>query len=59
MNTQTGKWNSVGNGVFLGHMTEGQVEIDKEDSVAQKLADFGARICVRFNMNESYFTHAG
>ena len=30
INKQTGKWKSVSGGVFLGHMTEGDVKIDRE-----------------------------
>ena len=32
INKQTGKWKSVSGGVFLGHMTEGDVKIDREET---------------------------
>ena len=49
----------MGEGVFLGHLTEGKVQIDREETFVQQLAEFNARICVRFSMPESYKLHPG
>ena len=50
---QTGKWKSKSKDVFLGHMTEGKVFVDKDQTKVLQLADFNARICVRFKMPDS------
>ena len=58
-NKQTAKWQAVAGGVFMGHLTEGKVVIDQEETCAQQLAEFNARISVRFCMPEGYIKHSG
>ena len=55
----TGKWKSKFKDVFVGHMTEGKVFVDTEKSKVLKLAEFNARICVRFNMPDTLLEHTG
>ena len=59
INKQTGKWKASGGGVFLGHLTEGKVQIDREDTFVQQLAEFEARFNVRFSMPDIYMRHKG
>ncbi len=32
INKQTGKWQSLDAGLFFGHLTEGKVQIDREET---------------------------
>ena len=59
INKQTGKWQASSGGVFLGHLTEGKVQIDREDTFVQQLAEFEARFNVRFSMPDIYMRHKG
>ena len=59
INKQTGQWQAAKGGVFLGHLTEGKVLIDKEETFVQQLAEFNARFSVRFSMPDVYFNNIG
>ena len=56
---QTGKWRTRSKDVFIGHLTEGNVIIDKGESGVTMLAEFNARICVRFSMPDAILNHPG
>ena len=59
INKQTGKWQSADTGLFVGHLTEGKVIIDREETFVQQLAEYNARLSVRFNMPDCYIRHPG